>query len=178
MRQIFGLRITDNYQIIGIRGGILKGTIDPKGYVIIKVKNEGVRRSHIIAQAFPEICGEWFEGAEVHHKDHNKTNDVPENLQVVLHKEHVLIHMDDHPSHEAWNKGKEWDEDAKKKMSISAFKRGRTHSKPVRVIINGVVTTYEAAADASKATGVDYRMISAYCTGRRKQPKGYIFEFV
>lgn len=178
MRKILGLTITDNYQIIGIRGGIIKGTKDPKGYIIIKIKNKGVRRSHIIAQAFPEICGEWFEGAEVHHKDHNKTNDVPENLKVVSHSEHVLIHMDDHPGHEAWNKGKAWSVDTKKKMSKSALKRGRTHSKPVRVIINDVVTIYDAASDASKATGVDYRMISAYCTGRRRQPKGYIFEFV
>lgn len=177
MRFFGKLTITDDYQIIGPRGKVLKGTKDIKGYIIIKVNSVGVKRSHIIAKSFPEICGEWFEGAEVHHKDRNKINDVPENLQIVSHDEHVLIHMNDHPSHPAWNKGIAWDDKARDKMSESAFRRGRTHSKRVKAIKNNVVTYYDAAIDAAKATGVDFRSVSDCCRGRRKTSKGYQFEF-
>lgn len=47
-----------------------------------------------VAKQHPEICGEWFEGAEVHHKDFDKTNDAPENLIVLTQKEHKQIHRD------------------------------------------------------------------------------------
>ena len=46
----------------------------------------------IVAQAFPEICGEWFEGCEVHHRDFNPKNNKPENLLVLPKKEHYDIH--------------------------------------------------------------------------------------
>ena len=39
----------------------------------------------LVARAFPEICGEWFEGAEVDHKDGNPMNNAAENLRVVSH---------------------------------------------------------------------------------------------
>lgn len=36
----------------------------------------------IIAWTFPEICGEWFEGAVVNHKDENPENNSAFNLEV------------------------------------------------------------------------------------------------
>ena len=35
----------------------------------------------LVAFAFPEICGEWFEGAEVNHKDENPSNNNTYNLE-------------------------------------------------------------------------------------------------
>lgn len=35
----------------------------------------------IVAFAFPEICGEWFEGAVVNHLDEDPENNVPSNLR-------------------------------------------------------------------------------------------------
>jgi len=46
----------------------------------------------LIAKAFPEICGEWFEGAVVHHKDFNPYNNRADNLQVMTEEEHRAIH--------------------------------------------------------------------------------------
>lgn len=47
-------------------------------------KKEYVHR--LVAFAFPEICGEWFEGAECNHKDENPENNCAWNLEWVTHK--------------------------------------------------------------------------------------------
>lgn len=48
--------------------------------------------AHLIAKAFPEICGTWFDGCEVHHKDGNPANDSANNLLVITHEEHKRLH--------------------------------------------------------------------------------------
>lgn len=48
-----------------------------------------------VAKAFPEICGEWFEGAEVHHLDGNPLNNAATNLRVLSKKEHKELHKTD-----------------------------------------------------------------------------------
>lgn len=40
----------------------------------------------IIAMTFPEICGEWFDGCQVNHKDENKKNNVAFNLETCTAK--------------------------------------------------------------------------------------------
>lgn len=46
----------------------------------------------LVAKAFPEICGEWFEGCEVHHLDRNPSNDKADNLKVLSAEEHRKLH--------------------------------------------------------------------------------------
>ena len=48
--------------------------------------------SRLVAFAFPEICGEWFEGCQVHHKDLNPANNRADNLIVLTGDEHFSIH--------------------------------------------------------------------------------------
>lgn len=50
-----------------------------------KLKNLSIARS--VAKAFPEICGEWFEGCTVDHIDTNKDNNNATNLRVCTLKE-------------------------------------------------------------------------------------------
>ena len=45
-----------------------------------------------VAKAFPEICGEWFEGCEVHHKDGNSQNNEATNLIVCTKEQHWEYH--------------------------------------------------------------------------------------
>lgn len=46
----------------------------------------------LVAKAFPEICGEWFDGCEVHHKDENPENNNAYNLEVLSFEEHRRRH--------------------------------------------------------------------------------------
>lgn len=46
----------------------------------------------LIAMGFPEICGEMFEGCEVHHLDGDCSNNHASNLKVLSKSEHWLNH--------------------------------------------------------------------------------------
>ena len=49
--------------------------------------------AHLIAKGFPEICGEWFEGCEVHHIDGIPNNNIASNLKIMSHEEHKALHL-------------------------------------------------------------------------------------
>lgn len=48
--------------------------------------------ARLVAKQNPEICGEWFEGCEVHHINFKSNDDRPENLIVITKDEHHKIH--------------------------------------------------------------------------------------
>lgn len=71
---------------------------DKKGYghLVVSLNRKSVNFlvHNIIAQIYPDICGEWFEGCVVHHIDHNTRNNDPHNLLVLSRKEHDLLHSE------------------------------------------------------------------------------------
>lgn len=63
-----------------------------EGYYRAYQNSKGI---HIlVAKAFPEICGEWFEGCHVHHIDHNPLNNRADNLKVMTAEEHIKLHKE------------------------------------------------------------------------------------
>lgn len=48
----------------------------------------------MVAKAFPDICGEWFEGCHVHHINHNRMDSCANNLIVLTAEEHMRYHAD------------------------------------------------------------------------------------
>jgi len=64
-------------------------------------KNRRILRSHAVAQR--QILHRLLLPNEVvHHCDHDKRNDAPENLQVMTHRQHSSIHMTER-RREEWN---------------------------------------------------------------------------
>lgn len=58
----------------------------------IKLNQDQYFFNVIMAIAFPEICGQWHPGCEVHHIDGNRENDSATNLKVMSKEEHHKIH--------------------------------------------------------------------------------------
>lgn len=76
--------------------GFKKVHANENGY-LCWVENENgeshTRYVHIeVAKAFPKICGKWFKGCHVHHKDGNKLNNEASNLIVCTPQQHKEFH--------------------------------------------------------------------------------------
>ena len=73
-----------------IAGRILSPGGDGGGYLIVGLSINGTRRHHkvrrLVAAAFLGPCPE---GKEVNHKDGNKKNNCPENLEYMTHSENM-----------------------------------------------------------------------------------------
>lgn len=93
----------------------LKTALNSFGRSIVVLNKDGKQKTHfvsrIVAKAFPEICGEWFEGCQVHHKDGNPLNNNASNLIVVSHNKHWNIHREEgikHPSKPVFQYDYDW----------------------------------------------------------------------
>lgn len=66
---------------------IMKQYVGTNGYMYFRCYLNGKARhmsvARAVASAFPEICGEWFEGCTVDHIDTNRHNNIATNLRVV-----------------------------------------------------------------------------------------------
>lgn len=70
------------------RGYLLYCLVDSEG----KTKTKYIHR--LLAESF--ILNGPLNGSEVHHKDHNKTNNSIENLEVLTSLEHIKLHKNNH----------------------------------------------------------------------------------
>ena len=67
---------------------ILKCKKEKNGYLRVCLhKDKGEKQDYsvhrLVAFAFPEICGEWFKGADCNHKNEDKSDNRAENLEWV-----------------------------------------------------------------------------------------------
>lgn len=144
-------KISNTCKCLSIRTGkILKDRIDKKGYNNVCLFN-GVDRiyakmSRVVAFAFPEICGEYFEGAEIDHINGIRKDNRPENLKWVTHKENV-----NNP------------------LTLERFKHRNHKAHPKETIIKGI--TFKSRREAAKFFNVSEGYIYAYISGRIKNPK-------
>lgn len=100
-----------------------------------------------IATTFPELVeNEYFEGAEIDHKDADRLNNRPSNLKWVTRKGNMLNPITRKNCSESQNK-----------KSPTQYKMDGTY-----------VATYKSVREAQKITGVDKGHISACCLGKQK----------
>lgn len=100
-------------------------------YVYVSIYGKPEPKHRVIARAFPEICGEWFVGAEVHHKDFNPFNNHPSNLLVLSKAEHQKIHSESEitrSKHSQYQKGRKMSEEARENMRKAQLGRKATET--------------------------------------------------
>lgn len=157
-------------------GKILKGSYSSGYYYFSLGGRNGVKMAlHVIvAKAFPDICGEWFEGAAVHHKNFNRGDNRPENLIVLTHSEHSKLHYLHLP--DSFKRPSE-----QRSSSISKSLAGRRAVEkhiPVDCYTkNGVfVRRYECISDVSKD---NYRPgnVCMCCKGQLKTAYGFLWRY-
>lgn len=86
-------RIIEGHEVSNL--GNTKEETYKHGYYLEFYKSNHTAVHLIVAKAFPEICGEWFEGCQVHHKDRNKLNNRADNLICLTKEQHYLEHKEE-----------------------------------------------------------------------------------
>ena len=143
-----------------IQSTILRPFTDKSGYKsVCPCKNGNWNKMFIhrlVAQAFPEICGEWFDGCVVNHKDENPSNNVAWNLEVCT---------------QAYN-------------SSYGTARERSKKKRQKPVIQyshdgEYIKTWESATIAMRELGINNASIGRCCMGYKKHPHagGFKWEY-
>lgn len=129
------------------RGGILK-TNSSARYLQVDLSKNGESILHsihrLVATAFPDICGVYFDGAEVNHKDENTHNNKAENLEWCT-------------KHYNNNYGTRVERIVKKT------------SKPVNQYTKDgrLIAEYSSASEAERQTGIHQGNICSCCRGNK-----------
>ena len=130
----------------------------------------------LVAKAFPEICGEWFEGCAVHHKDGNKLNNTPENLIVLSKEEHQKLHYQTAP--DSFKKPT-----PERSEAISKALKGKKCTNGLERSINQYTTNmkfvahYDTITQAGQTNGYDISNISKVLRGKMKTAYGFIWQY-
>lgn len=133
---------------------LMTKTGDSDGYNRISLvkngKNTTLRVARIVARAFPEICGEFFEGCQINHKNEQKKDDRAENLETCTPRYNVLY-------------------------SLNSKKVKRTQGNyPVAQMKNDTLcATYKSMRFAAEMTGVSYQRIRKCVMGNAFEVGGY-----
>lgn len=128
----------------------------------------------LVAKAFPEICGEWFDGAVVHHKDFNRNNNRADNLIVLSPNAHSKLHYKTQP--DSFTKPSE-----KRSKSISKALKGRRaveKHKPVLCYTKDgqLFRRYECISDVKKDGFLAGNVCQA-CKRKLKTAYGFIWRY-
>lgn len=130
------------------------------GYLAVNLTNKKQHKVHrLVAFAFPEICGEWFPGAEVNHLDENPSNNNAENLRWVTHKENT-------------NYG------TRTKRAAAKCRNGKKAKKVYQYTVDGVfVDDYPSVREVERQLGYLNSNISSCASGKKETAYGYIWKY-
>ena len=158
-----------------IKGYITEGRIR-NGYRIVTFTGKKDKLMHIlVAQAFPEICGEWFEGCQVHHRNFNGLDNRPENLIVLTPSEHSKLHYERQT--DDFKKPSE-----KRSKSISKALTGKPSPKRIPIVQLSLDMTpifiWESITEAGEVLGVYPGNICSCCKGKLKTAYKFVWQYL
>ena len=122
---------------------------DSSGHLQVGI-NGKMKLVHILV--YQTFVGPIPEGYDVHHKDFNPLNNCLDNLELLTHKEHCLLHKPE---------------------------KVKKYSKPVlQYTLDGdFITEYPSVMEASRQTSIPFTNISACCNGVvRKRKNGHTYK--
>lgn len=154
-----GYLAAENGQILCFKGklSILKEykteRNDKPSYSSVCIDGEIMRVHTIIAEAFPEICGEKKEGYEIDHRNGNKRDNRASNLRYVTHKDNL-------------------------NNPVTKHKIGRKKNRKEKPIFQYTLSGlflggYDSISDAAEENMVWPSSISEAANGKRKTAGGY-----
>lgn len=155
------VRSVDKYDAIGrfYRGKVLspkKGT----GYLHVILWKERTQTSvyihRLVAFAFPEICGEWFDGAQVNHKNEITSDNRAENIEWVPVSYNLTY--------------------GTRLNRITAKTKKRVAQ--IDLETKKTMKTYKSQSEAAKAVGCKQGGISNCCLGKANTAGGYGWRFI
>lgn len=153
----------------------IEGKFDKRGYRRVRLgTNRSAFFSRLVAKAFPEFCGEWFEGCQVHHKDFDPKNNAAENLIILTPSEHQKYHYAQKiiKPYQAPERGK----------AISQAKKGipnLSSRKPINQFsLNGIlIKRWNSISEINKKLGYSTGQICDCCKGNNKTAHGFLWSY-
>lgn len=139
-------------------GKILTPLVRHGGYLQVQLCSKGVRKTYkihrLVAKAFPEICGEWYEGCAINHKDETPSNNAAVNLEVC-----------------DWaynnNYGHRKEKDARSKgVPVSQY-----------TLDGEFIDNWDSAMDIERELGICHRAVARCCKGIYSQTHGFVFKY-
>ena len=107
-----------------------------------------------------EICGEWFDGCEVNHKDENKHNNSATNLEVCTG---------------SYNRKY----GTASKRTAAKNTNGKLSRRVIQYDLNWkYISDYPSIAEAHRHTGVNGGSISAACSGKMKSAGNFYWRYM
>lgn len=184
IRSLDGVQFHEEGGLMKKKGQIIKSRNSKCGYPQCFFNRFGNKKTvlvhRIVAKAFPEICGEWFDGCVVDHIDTIRTNNNATNLRVCTHHENNMnpitrkkyhdMQIGKKKNYPAWNKGLKLPE-------LSGENSGRSRAI-LQFSLNGdFIKRWVNTAIAGDTLGISRTAITNCLSGLSKTAKKYIWKY-
>lgn len=109
----------------------------------------------LVAKAFPEVCGVWFEGCHVHHLNRDTQDDRAENLRVMSVEEHHAEHLEE---------------------LISATREASSKRTAQYTLSGNLIAVYSSSIEAAEAMNIAKSAIRNVTSGASNTSCGYVWK--